>query len=170
MSDENLDSFPMACFNRGYQAYHFSERGEIDCDQLVKSLNQKELRAFVDTNREVEKRKSYGMRTEQVEKDDSTFLFWSNGSRRWFAADPDSFWAKDIKKGNEIRLDANHVLVPYPYRTVKKFVHCLKTLPLYYCSTEAKQRGEVDSFEATFCWALKQLERIRQEEYQKENK
>ena len=142
----------------------------VDCDKLIKSLKREELEAFVETNRAIENRISYGMRSELVEQEPTTFLHWSNGSRRWFAAHPNSGWGKDIKKGNEINLDANQLIMPYSYETINKFAECLKELPLYACSFEAKKRGEVDEFEATFCWALKQMEKIKREEWQKKHK
>lgn len=143
----------------------------VDCDKIIKSLNQKELEAFIDINQEIEKRTSYGVRSEQTPAKNSTLLIWSNASKGWYAAHPSSVWAEGKKeKGIEVRLDANQLVVPYSYRTANKFVMCLNELPLYVCSTEAKRRREVNPKAATLCWALKQLERAKNEKWQEKNK
>jgi len=143
----------------------------VDCDKIIKSLNQNELEAFVKINQDIEKRTSYGMRNELTPSKNSAFLIWSNASKGWYAAHPDSIWVKGKKeKGVEVRLDANQLVVPYSYRTANKFVMCLKELPLYVCSTEAKMRGEVDPTAATLCWAMKQLERAKNEKWREKNK
>jgi len=147
------------------------DKQKPDCDKIIKSLKSDELEAFVKINQEVNKRISYGIRNELTPSKNSTFLIWSNASKGWYTAHPDSVWVKDKKaKGVEVRLDANQMVVPYPRKTVNKFVMCLKILPLYACSTEAKMRGEVNSSDATLCWALKQLERIQKEKWREKNK
>lgn len=144
-------------------------KDKVDCMELVSSLSPDELEAFIDINEKITGLTSYGIRTELVEKP-STFMVWSNASKGWFAAHPKSGWGEKVKTGEEIRLDANHLIVPYPYKLVDKLTPCLKDLPLYGCSFEAKQRGEVDPVSSSLCWAVKQLERIKKEEWQKENK
>jgi len=138
---------------------------EPSCEERLKELTQDELLAFVEINRKVKERTNYGVRSELVPKDRSTVLVWSNSAKAWIPAHPDSHYGREAKKaGMEIRLDANMIVVPYDYKFVKKAADCLQALPLYSCSFEAKMRGEVDPIEATFCWALKQLQRGKEEE------
>jgi len=137
-----------------------------ECEEKIKKLSPEELNAYVETNKKIKERTSYGIRTELVPRDNSTVLMWSNAARAWKVAHPESFLGREAKKaGAEIRLDANMIVVPHEYQTVQKFANCLQPLPLYFCSTEAKMRGEVDPIEATVCWAIKQLEKIREEEF-----
>jgi len=140
------------------------ERSKADCLDIVKRLSREELEAFLDVNNEIKRRTSYGFRKEVVKKDNSTVLVWSNSREEWIPMPPDSIYGeKTSKAGNVIELDANMILVPFSYDVVKKFAKCLEPLPLYYCSREAVERGKVPPEEAAFCWALKQLERIKQE-------
>jgi len=143
---------------------------KIDCDKLVKNLNKKDLKAFVETNEKIDELTSYGMRSELIECNRPVLVYWSNGTADWNVGHPDSLWTKGKKIGDEIHLDANQMIVCHPYKTMKKIAPCLKTLPLYYCSTEAKMRGEVNEFDATLTWAIKQHERLKREEWKEKNK
>jgi hypothetical protein len=142
---------------------------DVDCDKLIKSFTTDELKDFVDINNSIDDLTFYGLREEYV-KEESTFLHWSNGSRRWIAAHPESGFGERVRPGNTVTLDANQMITPHPYEFVDKISGCLKDLPLYACSFEAKQRGEVDPKIASLCWALKQLERIKKEKWQDENR
>jgi len=142
-----------------------------ECEKRIKELSPEQLDAFIETVKEVYKRTSYGIREELVKRDNSAVLMWSNGSRKWTVIHPDSPTAREAKKaGTTIELDANMIVVPFDYETVKKFADCLPPLPLYYCSFEAKMRGEVQPEMATLCWALKQLERALEEKWRERYK
>jgi hypothetical protein len=140
------------------------------CKRLLENAKKDELKAVIEINNEIAKRTSYGIREEIIQKNKSTFMLWSNASEAWIPAHPDSGWGKNIRAGNEVKLDANHVVVPFPYSVVKKFNVCYRPLPLYGLSFEAKNRGQVESFEATFCWAIKQYERIESEKWREKNR
>jgi hypothetical protein len=142
----------------------------VDCDKLIKNLEKGELEAYVEVNKNIENMTSYGGRNELIECNKPVMVYWSNSTANWNVGHPDSYWTKGKKKGDEVHLDANQMIVCYPYRTMKKIAPCLKQLPLYYCSTEAKKRGEVDSLDATLCWAIKQYERLKKEEWREENR
>ena len=141
------------------------------CKEKISKLSPEELKAYIEINEEIAKRTSYGLRSELVKRDNSTVLMWSNSARQWIPAHPTSILGKEAKRaGVEIRLDANMIVVPYDYETVEKFSECLMPLPLYFLSTEAKARGEVDPLRATFLWAVKQYEKAREEEMKKKYK
>ncbi len=143
----------------------------MDCEKLIHNASEHELKAFIDLNEEITQRESYGLRNEIVECENPVFLIWSNASKKWHPAHPESLWMEGIKKGKEVKLDANHILsCSASYETAKKFSDCLKPLPLYSMSFESKRRNESDSFDATIQWAKKQLERINKSEWQKENR
>jgi len=127
--------------------------------KIIRSLTPEELEAYIQTNYLIKERNYYGRRIEIVKNmRKSTICTWFNGSKRWYCR-PFTSTGYYEKRMREISLDANQILTPYPYKTVKKFEECLLPLPLYYYSVEAKERGEVDQLEAIFCWVLKQLER-----------
>jgi hypothetical protein len=163
------DTFAMRCCNKGYKAYYFSEPVDIDCDTIIKNLAPSELKAYVDINQKIDLQNHYCTVTANGNRKKQTLLVWYNGSKKWNAVHPDAQWWEG-KDETELRLGPNMILAEYPYRTVNKFAECLKTHPLYHCSFEAKKRGEVDSLDATLCWALKQIERIKNEEWQEKNK
>jgi len=139
-----------------------------ECMETIKKLTPEELEAYIQTNYRIKERVQYGMHSEPIEEPEKTTICtWFNGSRRWFCKSfKKTLWYESGKKN--IPLDANVIITPYPYRIIKKFEECLQPLPLYYCSAEAKMRGEVDPVEAIFCWALKQLERLEQKKYEQD--
>jgi hypothetical protein len=145
---------------------------KIDCKKLIKSLNKEELVAFVETNKRIDLQNHYGTTNVIGDRKKETLITWSDGYKKWTAVHPDAGWWDGHDKDNKVELSLGpiHVLTPYPYEVVNKFAECLKTHPLYVCSFEAKKRGEVDPTAATLCWALKQLERIKKEEWQKDNR
>ena len=129
------------------------------CMEIVRGLTPEELEAYIQTNYRVKERNRYGQHIETVENmRRSTICVWFNSSKRWYCRPftSTSFYRERMR---EIPLGSNQIITPYPYKMVKKFEECLQPLPLYYCSTEAKRRGDADPIEAAFCWALKQLER-----------
>jgi len=126
------------------------------------------VKTLAQMNSEVAKRRSYGRRTEAAPGDENCLLSWSNGSADWWSRS--GYMGKRISKGDEVNLDANEILVPHSCDEVIELACLLDDLPLYGCSTEAKERGEVDPMEASVCWALKQMQRAEFEEFQKKGK
>ena len=146
--------------------------GERKCTELVHSLSDRELEALIDINERIMDLTHYGRRTEYVDRP-STYLLWSNADKKWCVMHTNKLGAgprREVRVGNEIELSPNQLVVPYPRRLVEKLSPCLKVHPLYFCSFEAKARGEVDPLQASLCWAAKQLERIKREEFQEENR
>ena len=101
-------------------------------------------------------RVGYGKQTKMVEKTPSCLVIWYNSAEGWYAG------YYNLKKGEVIELDANHIIVPYPCNVVRKVQCFLKPLPLYVYSTEYKRRYiPPDEWEAvTKRYAKKQMERI----------
>jgi len=127
---------------------------DSDVSDVVKRFSPRELEAFVYISQEIGKRTRYGLREETCERPVCTMMGWSNGNADWYMMG-------SRRMGDKVTLDANMIMVPYPRSLVENIKEALPPLPLYFCSFEAKQRGEVDPYEASLCWALKQLEKER---------
>lgn len=84
-------------------------------------------------NDEIAKRTKYGYRTE-VAKKPGWILIWSNGSHRWHRFNR-------VKKGESLKLDANHILVTgitsKELDALTDQKGALDSLPLYGNSYEA---------------------------------
>lgn len=114
-------------------------------------------------NTEISKRTTYGVREELVESD-SIMIHWSNSSQDWTPI------PRLIKKGEQIKLDANQVLIQFDKKLghdkIGHAVSCANPLPLYSFSWEAKKRGQVPFLEATLLWAKAQIEANKKKELQ----
>jgi|GEM_PF-3092655 len=129
------------------------------CD--MDNFNDEDLDALEKAVKEISKRTSYGLRREYAEKR-GTILSWSNASKRWIVT-------RTVDAGEEVTLDANQILVPASPIRIKRIEDCLPMLPLYELSFEAKERGEVPPKLAEVTWALKQMKRIEEEKWRREN-
>jgi MoaA/NifB/PqqE/SkfB family radical SAM enzyme len=78
---------------------------------------------------------------------DSIKLSWSNGIRSWLMKDDPK-----IEKGEEVRLDANEIIVPVSPLRMDRIICYLNDLPLYSASIEAQERGEFSRKEALAVW------------------
>ena len=129
----------------------FKIKEELKC--RIKSKN--DLDALKVLAQKIKTRTDYGRRTE-ITEGRGYILMWSNASRAWLP------WGYAIeRKDKELELDSNMIFAPFSKKVLEPILPCLPTLPLYYMSTEAKERGEVDVFEATIKWLEAQL--IKQE-------
>ncbi len=79
-------------------------------------------------------RTEYGTRVE-VAKQSGWILGWSNNGRRW------GRYHRSVKRGEEVKLDANEILLYGPARYIDNIAKQLPYLPLYQYSTEAGLRG-----------------------------
>ena len=118
--------------------------------------NEKNIELINEINAEIDKLRSYGLRTELVEKVPSCLLIWSNGYEQWYTAD----W--NYTKKEEVELDANMLVVSYPCEVVRKVQCFLKPLPVFVYSFEYKKRYIPPSeWEAhSGAWAKKRLEKL----------
>lgn len=82
-------------------------------------------------NREIEKRQGYGVRPFTTTKP-GYVLSWSNGSAAWFRQD------QFLLEGEELKLDANEIFVPYTNAEIEAVIQDLTALPLYAYSLEGK--------------------------------
>lgn len=121
--------------------------------------NEKNIELINEINAEIDKLRSYGLRTELVEKIPSCLLIWYNAYEQWSAAN----W--NYTKKQEVELDANMLIVPYPREVVRKVQCFLKPLPLFVYSLEYKKRYiPPEEWEAhSRAWAKKQFEKLLNE-------
>lgn len=101
----------------------------------LQNLTEGKLEAYIDINDRIKKLTAYGVVKRTVPEGDWTFLSWSNGAEMWCI-----FPLNRLNSGDEIKVDANQLIVPYHKEMVFKFIPYLKDLPLYSNSVEAKQR------------------------------
>lgn len=138
------------------------EKGEVDIDALMdfyetelkadmsegwregcanlKELNDKDWKCLIDANKINAGLLSYGVKG-RTTTDRGTFMSWSNAARSWGVQRP-------VQKGEDIRLDANQMIIPCSPKRAERIRCYIKELPLYYGSTEAKMRGEVSEKES----------------------
>lgn len=106
-------------------------------------------------NAEISDRTHYGVR-EEVADTNSVRIHWSNHAQKW------THIPKIVKKGEQVRLDANQVLIPYDRKLghdrIGHAVSCANIHPLYAFSFEAKHRGQVPFLSGTLAWALHRIE------------
>jgi len=129
------------------------------CD--MDNFNDKDLEALEKAVNEIARRTDYGLRREYAEEP-STILTWSNASKSWIVT-------RTVDAGEEVTLDANQIMVPVSPFRIKRIEKCLPMLPLYELSFEAKERGEVPPKLAEVTWALKQMKRVEEEKWRREN-
>lgn len=126
-------------------------------------LDDESIKYLQNLNKEISKLTSYGVREELAEQD-SIELYWSNDTQKWFPT------PKIIKKGEQVRLDANQLLTPYDkifgHDKIGHAVSCANPLPLYSLSLEAKDSGQSPFIESTLMWAKLQLEANKRKEEQ----
>ena len=102
------------------------------CD--IENLTQEDKEIVEEINSQISGRTSYGQRGELATKGYATALYWSNGIAHWIVG-------RRYKKGEEIYLDANEVLVQgVKPKDLDRLLCCLDELPLYYFSKEGRQR------------------------------
>ena len=123
------------------------------CKTAQERFTENDWRALIHANDEIGKRIGYGIR-EETASCNGTHLTWSNGGKQWVTG-----YTK-IKKGRQLRLDANEIFLPLSPERAHRIQPCLRDLPLYYCSSEAQSRGEVSWDEAGMEWAIRQLARL----------
>lgn len=128
-----------------------------EISEYTTSLTDEDIEIMLDINNEIEKIQFYGHHNELVESGRSTVLKWSNSCECWNVS-----YFRELKKGNEITLDANEILVSYPKSKVNKYLCLLNELPLYKYSFEAGE--ERSHLITTLEWILKCMET---DEYQK---
>jgi len=88
-------------------------------------------------NKLIAERTHYGVRIVTMIKP-ATIMCWSNGSANWYTYHPDSI--SHIKKGEEISLDANQIIVPFKRNEVLKIIEDVDQLPLYANSFEFSRK------------------------------
>lgn len=138
------------------------EKGEVDIDALMdfyevelkadmsedwregcaslRKLNEKDWKCLIDANKINSGLLSYGMKGQRA-TERGTFMSWSNAARTWVVHNP-------VDKGDDVRLDANQMVIPCSPLRAERIRCYIKELPLYYGSTEAKMRGEVTEKES----------------------
>jgi len=126
---------------------------------------------YEDAVQKVRSRKSYGIR-EEVAKYPGIRIIWSNSAAEWYPA----YYM--TKRGENIRLDANELLIYTDKKTATEWCKTLPPLPLYGSSFEAawlgKKLGEKKG--ETFCDCsavvdqVKRLEKQLEEEKKKNRK
>lgn len=101
------------------------------CD--IENLTQQDKEVIEDINSQISGRTSYGGRGELAQKGYATALYWSNGIAHWIIG-------RRYKKGEEVTLDANEVLVQgVKPKDLDRFLCCLDELPLYHFSHEGRK-------------------------------
>lgn len=105
----------------------------------IEDFNKNDWNALHQCNLIIDGATRYGIREEELDK--GTHLFWSNNARRWFVSG-------SVNKGEKKRLDANEVICFMSPQRAKRVACWLKELPLYYASTEARIRDEINDREA----------------------
>jgi hypothetical protein len=138
------------------------EKRMKDCEEKIKTWDERELDAFLKTNDAIGKLTSYGLREDVIPSRKFSILSFWNSTADWAVSWGSMRFIKE-KKLKTARLDANQVIVPFGTETMEKIAPCLKIHPLYKLSSEAWMRGETPREEAQLVWAMKQLERIRYE-------
>ena len=133
------------------------------CSEASKCFTENDWRALVKANEEISARQSYGVRTE-LAYEDGVRAMWSNGSKAWICS------SEPIEKDTEIHMDANEIFLPVSPERCKRIQPCMEVHPLYYNSSEAWVKGEVSQAKAGLNWALRQLQRIKEENFKKRNK
>lgn len=110
-------------------------------------------------NQIIDRRRTYGLRTEKVPRGEFCILAWSNGWEMWYIA-----WGiiEYVKKHHlkEIELDANEIIVPYSCKVVSKVICFLNPLPLYVYSAEYKTRYVPSEMwgKHSVDWAIRRIE------------
>lgn len=108
--------------------------------------------------RQASARTRYGTRTETPEQE-MYKLVWSNGAQKWDA------YHSTKPAGKPAELDANEILVNSRSKEEADLIaEKLPVLPLYYGSTEAGMRGQVNTTENILTWAQAQYEKKLAEE------
>jgi hypothetical protein len=109
----------------------------INKGKRIPPTNETDEQVIAAINKLVHQRWDYGVRTELVEKP-SYHVSWSNGSAAWYVA----YGYGVLQPGEEVRLDANEILVPYRKDVLERVLPKVDNLPLYCRSTEGKMRGK----------------------------
>ncbi len=109
---------------------------EITLTTWDELYNQAEIREDLleirkSINREIEKRQGYGVRSFTTMKQ-GYVLFWTNAQARWLKQD------RFYLEGEELKLDANEIFVPYTSAEIEAVIQDLSALPLYAYSFEGK--------------------------------
>lgn len=109
---------------------------EITLTTWDELYNQEEIREDLleirkSINREIEKRQGYGVRPFTTIKP-GYVLFWSNVQVQWFKQD------RFYLEGEELKLDANEIFIPYTSAEIEAVIQDLSALPLYAYSFEGK--------------------------------
>lgn len=100
--------------------------------EYINSLSNEEILMVEEINREIERQSQrFGSHRELAESSRSSILLWSNAAQFW------GIIHRPIKKGEEITLDANVVLVPFSRSKVQKVICLLNESPLFRFSFEA---------------------------------
>ncbi|KKM92986.1 hypothetical protein LCGC14_1212860 [marine sediment metagenome] len=136
------------------------EKDPAKCD--ISKLNEKDYEALIKCSEVIEKLTSYGVRSVLVQED-GTYARWSNAGESWSGV-------RKAHKGKEDRLDADEVVLPISPERFKRIQGCLPYLPLFDMSYEAHARGYVPTAAAQKEWAVKQIEKIRGEEFEEKHK
>ena len=134
-----------------------------ECKEASKNFTEKDYEALVLANEKISNLTRYGVRSELAEGD-GIHISWSNGSKDWYGGN------QKILKGTEMQLDANETFLPISPTRFERIKACFDVLPLYAFSTESWTRKETSQEESCLGWAIFQLERIRREKFQEENK
>jgi len=91
-------------------------------------------------NKEIQERTKYGRRIETVQAAKAHILNWSNGLAAWYP------YSWTVKKGSQVDLDANQILVYGNLKRINEIAKWLDPLPLYGASFEARTRGIYDPY------------------------
>lgn len=133
---------------------------EYEVIDYISQLTPEDIATISKINNEIVKQiQHYTYHNELIETSKFTIIMWSNASKSW------GITHYKLKKGEEVKLDAGTVLVPFSKSNVSKYICLLNESPLYRYSFEAgAKRGFIGHLETILEWALKQMET---EEYKK---
>jgi hypothetical protein len=125
-------------------------------------LDDDSISIVKDVNKKVDERTTYGRRNE-LSEDNSIVLTWSNYSKAWYPTGK-------AKKGEEINLDSNMILVK-DIKDKSKLGHavsCLKNHPLSAVSFEAiYERKETPFLPGLLTWVERQIQMKKEIEERK---
>ncbi len=110
------------------------ERGWLEQEQNPDAPGAYDPELVDRINANIDRLVSYGMRTEIATGYPSYVLSWSNASARW------GIYARIHKKGEQVRLDANQILVQAARPAIEEALPLLHMLPLFSLSYEYTHR------------------------------
>ncbi len=129
-------------------------------DERIPPATDKDLENVSKINKIIEGQDSYGH--QEWKKDGKGVVaMWSNGSELWYL---DRLHTELLKKKQSLSLDANEIIAPVNEKEFLRIHRRLAPLPLFFGSTEAKERKIVDWDTADDVWLYGQIKRLTREQ------